>query len=191
MHFVAQLRIHTDERHEIGWFDEVDLIDADERSNLTLLRRHEQAINEIGFDAGLGRAGNNDELVDIGHKHVLPPTAGATHNPAPRLDALNDSFLRALGSKPHDIAGCHHMPLIGGQSFQNSSRRALKSFARFVVHDADQPLHAEDAAKTAHRAINIQIHVCAGLVFDDFGAGHRALARDVSFATNTFAMRRV
>ena len=84
----------------------------------------------FGFKPRLGRAGDDDELIDVGDEHVLPAAAGAADDAVPRLDALDDPLRLALRAKPDDVARRHHVPLIGGQRLQQPPRRTLKASRR-------------------------------------------------------------
>ncbi len=54
-----------------------------------------------------------------------------------------------------------------------------------------QTLHAQHATQAAHGAIDLGQHVRAGVVFDNFAAGDGSLARDVAFAADALASRRI
>ena len=54
-----------------------------------------------------------------------------------------------------------------------------------------QALHAQHAAQAADVAVDVGQHVRAGVVLDDLRAGDGPLARDVPFAADALAVRRV
>ena len=155
-HFVTELRVHADERHQIGRLDEIDLVDADDRTNAALLGRDKQAIDEIRLQARFGGARDDHELIDVRNEHMLPAAAGAADHAVPRFDALDDSLFASLGAKPDDVARRDDVALIGGQRFQESAgSRTEDGFARLVAHDAHQPLHAQHATEAADGAVDV------------------------------------
>ena len=146
----------------------------------------------LGFEPRLGGAHDDHELIDIGNQHVLPPAAGAADHAVAQLDALDDSVAFAFGAKPDDVAGRDDVPLVGRQRFQQPPDRALKDDAVFfIANDAQQALHAQDATQTAIVRSTSGSTVCAGFVFDNLAAGQGSLARDVAFAADTLAVRRI
>ena len=80
----------------------------DHRSNASLICGDEQAVDQVGFNARFGSARNDNELVDIGHQHVLPATARAAHNTTAWFHAFDDPFCCTLGAKPNDVARGNH-----------------------------------------------------------------------------------
>ena len=53
------------------------------------------------------------------------------------LDALDDPFAFAFGTKPDSIAGGHHVSLVGGERLQQAPGRALIVGPRIVADNAD------------------------------------------------------
>jgi hypothetical protein len=49
-------------------------------------------------------------------------------------------------------------------------------------------LHSQHASETANASVNIQVNMCTGAIVDDLRTANRSLARDMPFATDTFAM---
>ena len=76
-HFVAELRVDADQRHQVGRFTRSILLMQMIGRMPRLLGRDQKAIDEIRLQPRLGGAGDDDQLVDVGHEHVLPPAAGA------------------------------------------------------------------------------------------------------------------
>ncbi len=97
--------------------------------------------------------------------------------------------LVAFRPKPDDVSRRHDMPLIGCQRFQETARGTLKYRAAFIANDADQPLHAQDATQAASFAVDSQLHVHAGIVFNELGTGDRAFPRDGALTTDALAAR--
>src|SRR5262245_32915349 len=120
---------------------------------------------------------------------MLPSAAGAAHDAAARLDSLDDPLAFPSGPKPHDVAGCHDMPLIGGEGFKKPSRGAVERLAGFIADKTQQTLHTEHTAQAAYVAVDFGQYKSAGVVLDDF-ASHGPFSRDVPLAADAFALRR-
>src|SRR3990172_5316941 len=122
---------------------------------------------------------------------MLPPATGTTQDAMPRFDALDDPLVAAFRAEPDDVTRDHHVPLVGGERLEQPARRTLEDRALFVADDAMQPLSAEHASQSAILAVEIGSHRGAGVVLDYLPAGDRSFARDVAFAADALALRRV
>ncbi len=120
------MRVNSDERHQIGRLDEIDLVDANDGANAALLGGDEQAVDQVRLHSRLGRARDDDKLIDVGDQHVLPTAASAANDAVAWFDPFDDPFALAFGTKPNDVASRNDMPFIGGQRFQQSARGALE-----------------------------------------------------------------
>jgi len=68
---VAHLGIGPDDRLQLGEIDEIDLVDTDNRTDFRLLRRDEHPVDQIRLEIRLRRAGNDQNLVDIGNENMF------------------------------------------------------------------------------------------------------------------------
>jgi len=74
---VAHLAVHTDQRLNLRRIAQIDLVDADDRPQVTFLGAGNEAVDQVWFQARLGEAADNQRLVDVGNQDVLPTATGA------------------------------------------------------------------------------------------------------------------
>ena len=77
MDWIAELGPDSGERHQVGWVNQVDFVDHDHGLDTHLLSRHQQAVDQIRFDVGLGRTRHDQREVDVGSDDLLLPFAGS------------------------------------------------------------------------------------------------------------------
>src|SRR5262249_36497573 len=93
---VTHSTIDAHERLEGGPVDEIDLVNADNWADPVLLRGHKESVDQIRLEIGLGRAGNNEHLIDVGDDDMLPAAASAREDAAARLDSLDEAIARRI-----------------------------------------------------------------------------------------------
>ena len=137
-HGISHPRIDASQRNESGGIDEIELIDADEWPDTARFGGHDQPIDERRLDGRQSRAPHDQHLIDVGHDHMPATAARPTERRSPRLDCLNHTLL-VRSAHVHPVAGCHRMPLCGGEGAEQSAGGATHGAS---VGPADKTLQA-------------------------------------------------
>ncbi len=188
-HFVAHLGVHSRQRFQAGGVHQVDLVDADQRPGGPFLGGHQQAVDQVRLQPGLGGAADDGHLVDVGHQDLLPAADRPADAPLSRLDPLDEPFLGVgvfHGAKQHAVPRRHHVPLIGGQGLQQPAGRAPVDVAVLVLDHAVEPEHTKHSAATAELFVHVQVDGQAGLVATLLLSAHGASPSEFPFAADAF-----
>src|SRR5690606_15286934 len=135
---IAQLCIDTGNLLNIGRVHQIELIEADHRTDVILLGGQQIAIDQRRFESRLGTAGHDQQVIDIGDNHMLAPAAGAAEHAVTRLDALDHSAVVTVGKKADAVTGSHNVPLIGGQRLKQLPYGAGIDLSVIAQHPAAQ-----------------------------------------------------
>ena len=96
---VAHASIHANQRLQVGRVDQIDLVDADDRSYSPFLRSDQESIDQVWLNGWLGGATDDQQLVDIRHQDMLSPAARPADNAMPRFHAFDNAFIVLSGTK--------------------------------------------------------------------------------------------
>ena len=186
-HLVAHLPIHAGQRHQVGRLDEVDLVDADQRLDPDPLGFDQEAVDQVRLERRLGGAGHDQQLIDVGHQHVLPAFAGAAEDGAAGLDPLDQAVGFAFRPESHQVARCDDVPLVGAEVFQQPPGCAAELAAIVGSHHAGQAMHAEHAAGKGRRQIDLADDGQSVVAFGGIHAHDCPLASQFAFAADPLA----
>ena len=106
------------------------------------------------LDPRFGGAGDNQNLVDVGHQDMLPAAARSSQHAAPRFDPFDNPIARRIDTKRNPIPRDDDMPLIGAERFEQSAGGALMQRAIVGLHGACQPMNGKHSAAATHRFID-------------------------------------
>ncbi len=101
---VSQGRVDPGNLLEADGIDQVNLVDHNDRLHVALFGGQQEAIDQSGFQRGFGRAGDDQQIVNVRHEDVLLTAAGAADHSAPRFDMFDHSI------EERSRHGCEHGP---------------------------------------------------------------------------------
>ena len=173
-HRVTQLGVQAHQRLQANRVGQVDFVDEDNRLDPGFLGRHQQAVDEVGLKRRLGGAGDDEQLVHIGHDDVFPAASGpAEHSPA-RLDAEDQPLGLIAGSghglEQHAVPGGQHVAFVSAQGFQQPPYGAVIDGAVFGLDFADQPADPQHPPPQAAALIHFQLDWQGGVFVVQFFA---------------------
>ena len=93
---IAQLPPYADARLQVGWRNEVDFVDHNDRLNVGSLDRHQHPIDQIRLESRLCCAGDDQALLYVGGNDLLAVAAGSADCIRTRFDSYDNGLVVSL-----------------------------------------------------------------------------------------------